>query len=309
MQPEFPEFEPIELEDREVIQNVLDLYRPETSEWTFTNLFIWRSHYGFQWSMYGDWLIVLSATENQNSFFLQPVGPPSRLKIVRMLLGWLREEKGIENPRIERADLRLVSELQEATDLLIQPQRDHFDYLYRTEDLIRLSGNQYHSKRNHVNKFLRTYSFAYETLGEQHLGACSELAETWCQWRRCEEDMNLLDEWEAVEQALKNFRALVLSGGVILIDGKVEAFALGEQLSADTAVVHAEKANPEIPELYAVINQQCSEKTWPQATFVNREQDLGEPGLRKAKLSYHPDHLAEKFSLRLAGPTSQQVGE
>lgn len=304
MKPEFPEFKPIELEDRGVIQGILDGYQPQTSEWTFTNLFMWRSRYGFRWSTYGDWLIVRSAADERDSFFLQPVGPPSRLEIVRKLLGWLREEKGIENLRIERADLRLISELQKAADLLIEPQRDHFDYVYRTEDLIRLSGKKYHSKKNHVNKFMRTYSFAYEALGEQHLGACSELAETWCQWRRCEEDMNLLDEWEAVEQALKNFGTLELVGGVILIEGKVEAFALGEQLNAETTVVHAEKANPEIPELYAVINQQCCEKTWPQAIWVNREQDLGEPGLRKAKLSYHPGRLAEKFSIRLAGDRS-----
>ncbi len=301
MQPEFPEFKPIELGDRVVIQSILDTYRPETSEWTFTNLFIWRSHYGFQWSTYGDSLVVRSKAADQDSFFLQPIGPSPRLEAVRRLLHWLREEEVPGDARIERADQRLISELQGAPDLLIQPTRDHFDYVYRTEDLIRLSGNKYHSKKNHINKFLRRYSFAYEALEEKHLEACSDLAETWCQWRRCEEDMNLLDEWEAVEQALKNFRALKLEGGVISIDGKVEAFALGEQLNLQTAVVHAEKANPEIPELYAAINQQCCEKTWPQATWVNREQDLGEPGLRKAKLSYNPHRLMEKFSIRRAG--------
>jgi hypothetical protein len=301
VQPEFPEFKPIQLEDRDSIQGIIDKYQPETSEWTFNNLFIWREHYGFEWSTYGDSLVILSKAEDQDAFFLQPIGPPSRLETVRKLLVWLREEGGLGDAGIERADQRLISELQGTPDLLIQPTRDHFDYVYRTEDLIRLSGNKYHSKKNHINKFMRRYSFNYEALEEKHLEACSELAESWCQWRRCEEDMNLLDEWEAVEQALKNFHALKLEGGVISIDGKVEAFALGERLNLQTTVVHAEKANPEIPELYAAINQQCCEKTWPQATWVNREQDLGEPGLRKAKLSYHPHRLIEKFSIRSAG--------
>ena len=111
--------------------------------------------------------------------------------------------------------------------------------------------------------------------------------------------MNLLDEWEAVREALNHFSALRLQGGVILMGSEVEAFALGELLNNETAVVHIEKANPEIPGLYAVINQQFCEKSWQDVPYVNREQDLGEPGLRKAKLSYYPEHLEEKFRIRL----------
>jgi hypothetical protein len=81
---------------------------------------------------------------------------------------------------------------------------------------------------------------------------------------------------------------------------RVEAFALGELLNSQTAVVHIEKANPEIPELYTVINQQFCANSWQNVPYINREQDLGEPGLRRAKLSYHPDHLEEKFEVGLA---------
>ncbi len=301
MQPQFPEFKTVEIEDRDTIQGLLDAYQPQTSEWTFTNLFIWRSHYGFQWSTYRDWLIVLSSTDGQEPYFFQPVGPPSRPEVVRMLLGWLKEEKGVSDPRIERADQLLITELQGAADLSIESTRDHFDYVYRTPDLIGLVGKKYHSKKNHLNRFRSEHSFVYDAMAERYVASCLDLTETWCQWHRCEEDMSLLDEWEAVGAALRNLKALRLEGGVVLIDGKVEAFALGELLNPQTVVVHVEKANPQIPELYAVINQQCCQNTWPEAGYVNREQDLGEPGLRKAKLSYHPDHFAEKFSVRLAG--------
>jgi hypothetical protein len=94
VQPEFPEFKPIQLEDRDIIQGIIDKYQPETSEWTFTNLFIWREHYGFEWSTYGDSLVVRSKAEDQDAFFLQPIGPPSRLEAARRLLHWLREEEG-----------------------------------------------------------------------------------------------------------------------------------------------------------------------------------------------------------------------
>ena len=297
--PEFPEFKPVQLEDRGFIQEILNIYKPQTSEWTFGNLFIWRLHYGFQWSMFRGWLLLLCTADGDESYALQPIGPPSRLQLVRMLLQWLGEEKPDKNPRIERADQRLVSELNGVSDLLIEPTRDHFDYVYRTEDLIQLAGRKYHSKRNHVNQFLRSHSFSYAPLGDEHLKECLDLTETWCQWHRCEEDMNLLDEWEAVRQALGNFRALKLRGGVILMEGRVEAYTLGEMLNDQTALVHIEKANPEIKGLYAMINQQFCEKTWRNVSYINREQDLGEEGLRRAKLSYYPDHLEEKFRISL----------
>ena len=122
-----------------------------------------------------------------------------------------------------------------------------------------------------------------------------EVAEKWCKIRRCEDDMNLLSESEAVRESLVHFPVLKIDGGVILIDGKVEAFTLGELLNDQTAVVHIEKANPENPGLYAMINQQFCENRWRDLLYINREQDLGEPGLRKAKLSYYPDHFVESF--------------
>jgi hypothetical protein len=111
--------------------------------------------------------------------------------------------------------------------------------------------------------------------------------------------MNLLGEWAAIKEALANYAGLDVKGAAVLIDGRVEAFTFGELLNASTAVVHIEKANPDIPGLYAAINQKYCEFYWEGVDFINREQDLGEEGLRKAKLSYHPDHLVEKYTISL----------
>jgi hypothetical protein len=298
--PVFPEFKPIELEDQDFIRDILWKYQPQTSELTFANLFIWHSHYGIQWSLYKEWFIALSSTDHNGVFAFPPIGPPSRIDIVRGLLLWLKEEKKDKEPRIERADRILISEILGATDLLIELTREHFDYIYKSEDLIQLAGRKYHSKRNHIYQLERKYSFAYVPLNRDLVTSCLALAENWCEWHRCEEDMNLLDEWEAVRQALNYFEDLKIEGGVIQIDNKVEAFALGELLNKQTGVVHIEKANPEIPGLYTLINQKFCEKLWRNIPYVNREQDLGEPGLRKAKESYYPDHLEEKFTIRLS---------
>ena len=108
-----------------------------------------------------------------------------------------------------------------------------------------------------------------------------------------------MGEWAAIGVALANFQALQLKGGVILINDRVEAFSCGELLNRQTAVIHLEKANPELRGLYAVINQQFCREAWAGVPFINREQDLGEPGLRTAKLSYHPHRLVEKYRIRL----------
>jgi hypothetical protein len=293
---DFPHFKPIELEDRDLIVDVIGKYQPETSEWTFTNLFIWRSQYDFHWCMLDDCMLVICKRSDGFCGY-QPLGSPPRWKVLRKFLGYLKEERGEEEPTIVKADKRLVEEIQAETGFRIEPVRDQFDYVYRTEDLIGLAGRKYHAKRNHLNKFRRNHSFIYSSLKQEHIKPCLNLVETWCEWRRCEEDMNRLDEWEAVRVALNHFDQLKLQGGVILIEDKVEAFALGERLNEQTAVVHIEKANPEIPELYTVINQQFCENSWQNVTFMNREQDLGVPGLRKAKLSYNPDHLVEKSEI------------
>ncbi|MFH1481816.1 MAG: phosphatidylglycerol lysyltransferase domain-containing protein, partial [Pseudomonadota bacterium] len=224
MIPEFPRFRSLELDDRHFIQEIFRMYQPETSEWTFTNLYIWRSHYGFQWSMYGDWFILLCIRKDQRYHAFQPIGPPSRKEVTVALLEWLRKEKGADSARIERADQRLVSELEGLPGILIEADREQFDYLYRCIDLIELAGRKYHGKRNHINKFLRTQPFTYEPFDEKHRQACLGLADRWCVLHRCEEDLNLTGEWDAVREILTHFQDLQVKGGVILMKNGVKAF-------------------------------------------------------------------------------------
>jgi uncharacterized protein len=298
-QPIFPDFKPLGLEDQDFFRRLLWDYQPETSELTFTNLFIWKDFHHFAWSLDRNWLLIISDSPSGRSWAFPPIGPSSRVASCAKLLEWLRGIKGIKAPSIERADARLVAELAQASGFLIEPTRDHFDYVYRSEDLIQLSGNRHQAQRNHIHHMQRTYAISYEPLQERHLSACLDLAEKWCAQKKCIEDLSLTGEWEAVRASLSNFQALNMQGGVILIDDQVEAFTLGEMLNKETAVVHIEKANPLISGLYAVINQEFCRHSWSQVPFINREQDLGVPGLRTAKMSYHPHHWAEKFRIQL----------
>lgn len=297
--PQFPEFKLIEVADRDLLHSFFQAYQPETSELTFTNIFIWREHYQIHWSIFKDWLIIACHSGGEKCFALPPIGPLPRMEVTRNILQWLKEERGIKDPSIERADSRLVNELAGSSEFIITPTREHFDYVYQTENLIKLSGNRYHAKKNHLNKFRKTYRWSYEPMSAEKIKECMQVAELWCRARRCHEDMDLTDEANAVREILENFSALKVQGGMILIEDKVRAFAIGEMLNQDTAVIHIEKADPEIPQLFVAINQQFCENQWSKVPWVNREQDLGDEGLRQAKMSYHPSRLIQKFRIKL----------
>jgi uncharacterized protein len=297
--PVFPDFRPIELQDRYLFNRIIKAYQPEVSEWTFTNLFIWRGYYGFQWSIYKEWLMVICPGAKEGIYAMEPVGPSPRREPAMVMLEWLSKEKKAADPRIERADKILATELQNLDGFNVEEAREHFDYVYLRDDLVQLAGNKYRSKRNHINQLFRAYDFIYTDLDAHHIEDCRELQDRWCEQKRCDEDMNLLSEWGAVREILEHYGPLDLKGGVITVGNKVMAFTIGELLNDETAVVHIEKADPEIPGLYQIINQQFCEKAWTGVKYVNREQDLGLPGLREAKLSYYPEHFVEKFRIRL----------
>lgn len=292
-------FVPLELKDQEVFQTFFSAYRPEISELTFTNLFIWRSHYKFQWSIYRDWLVIISVEGEYGTFAIEPIGPSPRYEITRLVLEWMRDEKNVKNSRIERADNRIVEEIRGINGISVEPTRDHFDYVYLRDDLVKLGGNRYRSKRNHINQLVRAYSYRYEQLAPDHINDCIAVQEKWCLLRRCEDDMDLIGEWDAVKEILRCYMNLNVQGAVITIENKVVAFTIGQMLNENTAVIHIEKADPEIPGLYPVINQQFCENNWQGVRYINREQDLGIPGLREAKLSYYPDHMVNKFRITL----------
>lgn len=298
--PVFPEFKPLTIADRDEIHRRLWAYQPETSELTFVNLFIWREYYNFKWSVFDESLLLV-ADRDVEPLALPPVGPASRVAATRVLLEWLRDVRGAADPLVARADRRLADELSGNAAFVVEPVRDHFDYVYASQDIGSLAGRKYSKKRNLINQFLRSYRYEYAPLTAALVPNCLALAEVWCEQRLCEDDISLLHEFRGIRDALDHFTALHIEGGAIVLDGKVQAFSLGELLNEKVAVVHIEKANPEFKGIYPMITQQFSAQRWQgNVDFINREQDLGDPGLRHAKESYYPSHLVEKFDVRLA---------
>ncbi len=298
--PRFPEFKPLELADRPVLHPRIWRHQPKTSELTFGNLYLWRSYYHFEWSIQDDWLLVVAKEREGGHYALPPVGPASRADVTAMLLDWMRDGLNEPRPRIARAGQRLADELKDDHRFCVVDTRDHFDYIYRTEDLAELTGRRYSAKRNHINQFTRYYEYEYQPVTRALVDECLALAEVWCEQRLCDEDLSLQHELSGIEDVLKHIETLEVDGGAIAVQGKVQAFALGELLNETTAVFHVEKANPEFKGIYPMMTQCYAQRWQGEAAFINMEQDLGEPGLRRAKESYHPDHLEAKFTVTLA---------
>ena len=183
-------------------------------------------------------------------------------------------------------------------------ERDLFDYVYDGESLRTLAGRKNQKKRNHINAFLKDYEgrYSYKLLDEEDFDDCLELLKIWASNKEenNEFDEGIDDESIGIRKIFNNYKYLRenLKIAGIYVDGKLEAFTMGELINPNMALIHIEKANPNIRGLYPYINQQFILNEFEDVEFVNREEDLGIPGLRKAKLSYHPVKFVEKYTVR-----------
>lgn len=173
--------------------------------------------------------------------------------------------------------------------------RDVADYVYETEKLIRLAGKKYHGKKNHINKFQKTYpDWSYESINRDNVEECFQMALDWRKENECDADPGKNAEMCVTLNALRLFEELGFKGGLLRAGGKVIAFSIGEPVCDDTMVVHIEKAYAQVQGAYPMINQQFLLHEAQGYPYVNREDDAGQEGLRQAKLSYHPAFMVEK---------------
>ena len=200
------------------------------------------------------------------------------------------EFHGIYESTMERFK-RTMPEITEYTE-----DRDNWDYVYDREKLATLSGRKYHSKKNHYNAFIKEHpDYVYEEINAANKDECIAFGKAWCA-QRAETDPTIKCEACAIEEGLNNMEFLKIRGGLIRLDGQVKAFTFGEKVSEHTAVVHVEKADPNVRGLFTAINKDFVQNAWPDVQFINREEDMGKEGLRKAKESYNPIFMVKKYN-------------
>jgi hypothetical protein len=286
-------YKELELADKETFGRHLAAGPPCISEMTFSNLFMWRHHYRPQWREQNGCLLVKVSPEGDAPFGLPPAGAGNQVAAAEALCRDLASE-GVE-PSLQRVGEKLARELEAGGRFSVEMDRANSDYVYLTRELAELSGRRFHRKKNQFNKFAKQYDFTYRPLEAEIIDQVLDMQEAWCRLRECRQNPGLAREDRAIYEALTHYASLDYTGGVILIEGKVEAFSLGEPLNPETAVVHIEKGNPAFDGIYAAINKLFAASAWAGMKYINREQDLGLSGLRKAKESYQPDHMVNKY--------------
>jgi len=286
-------FQPLTIDDASWVRPLLREADERGAEYSFANALIWGGFYKMEYARLGDFLLSRSA-ENP-SVYVYPRGKGDVQPVINCIMQDAAERgkpltlRGLSKTAKDELE-RLFPDKFNYT-----PLRDIADYIYTVKDLSELAGRKFQPKRNLVSRFIKTYNWTYEAITAENIEECAAMSREWCRMNRCEEVGGMEMENSVAIKMLNDFFALELQGGVLRVDGKVVAFTIGEPLNNDTFIVHIEKAFTQYQGAYQMINQQFICSNAMDFVYVNREDDAGDPGLRKAKESYHPVFMQEKF--------------
>ncbi|MDO8446296.1 MAG: DUF2156 domain-containing protein [Deltaproteobacteria bacterium] len=250
------------------------------SEFTFANLYLFRDTHNYQITRLPGNLLSITGRDNEKSFFMLPFGFPEK-SVLDQLFNQFNS-------------MKCVSESQAAmlTDMgyLTTEDRDNFDYLYLREELVILPGTKFHKKRTFINAFMESYSYEGKPLRKEYISDAIRVLEEWRQEREG------LGDYAAAREALEKVDELQLCGGIYYVNGRPSAYTLEEEIAlGETFVIHFEKAVGDYKGLYQFINQSFASILPEKYKTINREQDLGEEGLRQAKITYRPVGFVKKY--------------
>ena len=287
--PNYPDHRDLRLEDKPFFDGLFHELQPRISELTFAGLYLFRTAHSYRISQLDYSVVVLGKGYDGSPYALPPLGGDQAGSARRLLAaGW----------ELYGDDEQLSTALTPDSEVISREDRDSFDYVYRRSDLAELPGNRYHKKKNRIAYFTNRHEFTTDEYQDRHRDGCLALLDDWTRVHDHMENGSLAHEIQATTESLVMSRQLGLEGVVVLVAGEVKAFALGERLNATTSVCHFQKADLFLDGVYQLVDREFNRRLYTDCEFVNREQDLGEPNLRKSKLSYHPVELVRKCRIR-----------
>lgn len=288
----------VSLKDKEWIDAIIKNVPFFTCEYPFGNIFSYSAKMKIQVGEVANCLITKCIQNNVNMYCC-PIGDGDVVKAVEFIL---------DDAEKDGREFNMFGICPESAELIskhfgnrlnVYLDRDSFDYIYLSEDLINLSGKKYQPKRNHISFFMRNNNWSYERLTTENISECLEMSKAWLEGSLEEYKDELTAELKIIEKVFQNYDELGYVGGVLRSDGKVIAYTMGEKMTDEMFCVHIEKAFSDIRGAYPMINQQFVKNELSNYKYINREDDTGADNLRKAKLSYHPAILAQKYGAKL----------
>ncbi|MGI6072255.1 MAG: DUF2156 domain-containing protein [Lachnospiraceae bacterium] len=295
------EFHPISISDKDIIVTRLRAENSRSADYNFGNLIMWDSRFRKQIAVVGDRLIIdirnSSCPRLECPYFVFPVGSGDLKPAIAFMKEYAAQRNCPLSIRGITEEQRTLLESEFPARFEFSETRDLFDYIYLAEKLSTFAGRKLHAKRNFCNRFERTYNWDFIRLTPELVPDCLELFDKW----RIDVDMSVdgaLDEYNAITAGFKHWDILELEGGVLRIDGQIIGFTVGERTSDDTFIVHFEKALSVHPGAYPMICREFAKQIvhdYPDIVYINREDDMGQENLRKAKLGYYPEYLLKKY--------------
>jgi hypothetical protein len=283
--PEYPDSIEVSIDMRPVLHPKFQALTDGISEFSFANIYLFRHTHNYRISRLGNGLFVITGRDNEKPFFMLPFGLPDE-NIIRELFN---------NYQVMKAVSGQHAEILATMGYSVCEDRDNFDYLYSREDLVNLTGRKFHKKKNLLHIFIRNNEYQAKPLLEEYRDDALQILE-W--WNNQHDGPN---DFHAAMEALEKMWPLQLCGGIFYIDRQPIAYCLGEELSlGESFVIHFEKAvlGENFKGVYQYINQAFASILPEKYKTVNREQDLGDPGLRQAKMSYHPLDFIRKYKVK-----------
>ncbi|MBF4468665.1 MAG: DUF2156 domain-containing protein [Methanobrevibacter arboriphilus] len=288
------EFKPISLSDKPIFDDYFNKTNFNNAEKNFSNLFMWRKTYEYEYAIINDCLCIKGKLRDSKKPFCHFPYGGCDIKDSLSLIKEVFKKEGdtlIIKPLLPEMKKCLEKTLEDFT--LIE-DRDSFDYIYKSNKLITLSGSKLRNKRRWLKKFRENYAYTYEEINSNNLIEAKEFT-----INTIKNSNNDTDEIIAMEEMFDNLFELGIKGCIIRINGKIVGVSTGEELTKDTVVIHCERADTNFEGIYNCINQEFCEKQWSNYEFINREEDLGIEGLRQAKLTYRPDLLLSKYIAKI----------
>ena len=293
-------FQPVTIDDKATFQFYFNKVAFGNCDFSFSNIFSWKQSYGTTFAVENDFLFVRFQPIGGLPGYLFPVGEGNIKTAIELVKQDAKERE---------TEFRLYAITQNMFDLLdkvlpgqfiYEKERNWYEYIYSSKDLISLVGKKYQAKRNHINKFKRNYKWEYLPLTREIIPDCLELYKLWCAENGgCNSEQTLIEEGNATKNTFSHFENLGLIGGALRINGKILAYSYGQPLTKNIFGIHAEKCLSEIDGGFSMINREFAEHNCSDYTYINREEDLGIDTLRKAKMSYYPVILLEKGQAKL----------
>lgn len=298
------EFKKIQLEDKIWMKPLISDSNMGGCHQNFTNIFAWSKVNKKRVARMNDYLVVKVNVGSHKPFYFYPAGMGDIKPVIEAMK---QDAANCEHEFIlDGLSPENIAELDQLFPKSFKYKRirDNFDYVYLLEKMVSLSGKKLSAKRNHINNFKRNNEWSFERITTENLDECWQMNKQWCIDNDCNGSDELASEACAVRACFDNFVELELEGGLIRAGGKIIAYTMGEILNSDTYVIHVEKAYGEIQGSYAMINREFAEATkerHPHLIYVNREEDVGDKGLRRAKKSYYPEKMEEKHMAKFIG--------